>query len=445
MAVADLSGRVRFTVPGTSALWSADGRLAVAGEKSTEVLSASGRSIARLAGVGRAWSHDGSTLALVRPGALVLARPGASAAVHVVYRGGNGNPYWVAFTPDGSTVVFAGGLGEPQMAAVAGGRVRPFAGQPFGSWSRDGRYAFTVASGGTVRIEIGDQLARNAKVVARMPYEAKGVSGLGWLGDGSAVLYNGSAAPGAELWTMRADGRGQRPLGGTAVMAPAWSRDGMKLAYASGDPAGGSRIVVADAAGRRLSVVAAAASGTVPNDGNPTWSPDGTRVAIDDIVAAGVSVVDVKTGRRTPVAVDGVSPAWSPGGGVIAFVDIDDRSAWGASPSGADRRRLLPPNAGKVMSLAWSPDGKQLAFSTATGVYLAPPDGESAAKLVIAARNPGRPSFAPDGSRLAFAADAGRVHPHRAVYVVGVDGTGRRQLTTGPHDSTDPAWAPAPP
>ena len=77
-----------------------------------------------------------------------------------------------------------------------------------------------------------------------MPYEEKGASGLGWLGDGSAVLYNGSASPGAELWAMRADGGGQRRLGGKAVMAPAWSRDGTKLAYASGDPAGGSRIVV---------------------------------------------------------------------------------------------------------------------------------------------------------------------------------------------------------
>ena len=155
--------------------------------------------------------------------------------------------------------MWAGGLGEPQMAAVAGGPVRRFAGQPFGSWSRDGRYAFTVVTGGTVRVEIGDQLARKARVVARMPYEAKGASGLGWLGDGSAVLYNGSASPGAELWTMRADGGGQRRLGGKAVMAPAWSRDGTKLAYASGDPAGGSRIVVADARGRKLSVVAPAA------------------------------------------------------------------------------------------------------------------------------------------------------------------------------------------
>jgi Tol biopolymer transport system component len=436
VSVADLRGDVRFTAPGKNALWSAAGQLAVAGEKRTEVVSATGRSIARLSGVARAWSRDGSMLALARPGALVLARPGRSGAPHVVYQGGSGTPYWVAFTPDGGTVVFAGGLGDPQMAAVAGGRVRAFTGQPFGIWSQDGRYAFTVATGATVKVEIGDRLARNAKVVARLPYDQKGVSGLGWLGDGSALLYNGSTPASAELWTMRGDGGGQRRLGGSAVAAPAWSRDGTRLAYASGSATDGSRIVVADARGRKLAALAGA------NDGHPSWSPDATRIAVDDLVAAGVFVIDVKSGRRTGLAVDGVSPAWSPDGDTVAFVDIDDRTVWGATPTGADRRRLLPASVGKVTSLAWSPDGKRLAFSTPTGVYVAAADPLSVPKLVIAARNPGRPSFAPDGQRLAFAADAGSAHRYRSVSVVGVDGSGRKQLTTGPHDSTDPAWRP---
>ena len=436
VSVADLHGDVRFTVPGRNALWSADGRLAVAGEKRTEVLSAGGRSIASLSGVARAWSRDGSTLALARPGALVLARPGRAGAPHVVYQGGSGTPYWVAFTPDGRTIAFAGGLGDPQMAAVAGGGVRAFAGQPFGRWSRTGRYAFAVATGATIRIEIGDRLARNAKVVARLPYDEQGASGLGWLGDGSALLYNGSAPARAELWSMRAGGGGQHRLGGSSVATPAWSHDGTELAYASGSATGTSRIVVTDARGVKRTMLA----GT--SDGHPSWSPDGKRVAVDDIAAAGVSVIDVTTGRRTGLAVDGVTPAWSPDGATVAFVDIDDRTVWGATPTGADRRRLLPASVGKVTSLAWSPDGKRIAFSTATGVYVAVPDGLSAAKLVIAARNPGRPSFAPDGARLAFAADAGSVHRYRSIYVVGVDGSGRKQLTTGPHDSTDPAWRP---
>ena len=253
VSVADLRGHVRFEAPGKAALWSADGRLAVAGEQRTVVLSSTGRRIAALSGVARAWSRDGTTLALVRPDALALARPGAGAP-RVVYRG-RARPYWVAFAPDGRTVVFAGGLGAPQMVAVAGGPVRAFAGQPFGAWSQTGRYAFTVASGATIRVQIGDALARNAKVVARLPYDEKGVSGIGWLGDGR-LLYNGSTRSRPELWAMRADGGAQRRLGGSAVAAPAWNRDGSRLAYASGDATGGSRIVIADAAGRKLAVVA---------------------------------------------------------------------------------------------------------------------------------------------------------------------------------------------
>ena len=117
-----------------------------------------------------------------------------------------------------------------------------------------------------------------------MPYDEKGASGLGWLGDGSALLYNGSTPARSELWAMGADGDGQRRLGGSAVAAPAWSRDGTRLAYAAGDPAGGSGIVLADAAGRKLGVIGGAA-GQGANDGNPSWSPDGSRIAVDDVVA----------------------------------------------------------------------------------------------------------------------------------------------------------------
>ena len=185
VSVADLRGDVRFSVPGKTPLWSSDGRLAVAGEQRTVVLSSAGRRIADAGGVARAWSRDGSTLALVRPGALLLARPGRPAR-RASSTGGARTPYWVAFTPDGRTVVFAGGLGAPQMAAVAGGPVRAFAGQPFGTWSRPAATRSPSRAARRSGSQIGDRLARNAKVVARLPYDEKGVSGLGWLGDGSA-------------------------------------------------------------------------------------------------------------------------------------------------------------------------------------------------------------------------------------------------------------------
>ena len=151
--------------------------------------------------------------------------------------------------------------------------------------------------------------------------------------------------------------------------------------------------MIADARGHRASVIAGADPGAPSTDGNPSWSPDGTRVAVDDAEAGGIHVLDVASGHRSDFAVDGVSPAWSPRGATIAFVDLDDGTVWGAAPNGGGRHRLLPPAVREVTSVAWSPDGKTLAYSTASGIYLAAPGAESSSHLLVAARRPGTPEL----------------------------------------------------
>ena len=70
-------------------------------------------------------------------------------------------------------------------------------------------------------------------------------------------------------------------------------------------------------------------------------------------------------------------------------------------------------------------------------------DGASAPVTVAPATHAGRAAFSPDGRRVAYAADAqSGAHAYRAIFVANVDGTGRRQLTRGPYDSSDPAWRP---
>ncbi|MDX6664233.1 MAG: hypothetical protein QOG68_439 [Solirubrobacteraceae bacterium] len=443
--VADLSGQVAFTAPGKLALWSARGRLAVSGSARTAVLAESGRPIGSVAGIARAWSPDGRLLALSRPSGLVLAEPGRPAPVHVVAHGDTTSSTWVAFTPDGREIAFAGSLGGARIVPVTGGAARAFAAVPGGTWSRDGRYAAAVAGSSAVHVELRDRLGRARAISGRLPYDDQSVSILAWSGDGGRLLYDTSAAGRPELWSMRADGGAQRRLtGGTWPIAqPAWSAGGTKLAYSSNGAFANGSIVVADARGAKLSVLPGVTPGEPSGDGSPSWSPAGRQVVVADATAGGVTVLSVPGGRRTDVAVDGVAPAWSSDGRTIAFVDLDDGTVWGSAPNGAGRHRLLPAAIHGVRWLAWSPDGKRLAFTTDNGIYVAAPDGVDPGRAVVAAAQPSRPSFSPDGREIAYSAIAGSAHPYRAVFVVGVDGTGRRQLTHGPFDSADPAWRPA--
>jgi Tol biopolymer transport system component len=397
--------------------------------------------ITHVAGAARAWSPDGRRLALARPEGLVLVAPMRGAVPRLVARTRTALT-WVAFTPDGRDIAFAGATGDARIVAATGGPSRAFSARPGGTWSRDGRYAVAVAGRQGVRVQVRDSLGHVREVSGALPYDDQSVSIVAWSGDGRALLYDTSASGLPELWSMHADGSGQSRLSTTArpLAEPAWSAAGTRLAYSSAVPGGGG-IVLADARGRTLARVGADQGGSA--DDSPSWSPSGRRLAVADSQAGGITVVDTAGGRRTDVAVDGVAPAWSPDGSTIAFVDLDDGTVWGSAANGAGRHRLLPAAIRGVRALAWSPDGKRLAFSTDTGISIATPDGTDPGRAIVRARAPGRPSFSPRGNQIAYAAETGAVHPYRAIFVAGVDGRERRQLTTGPYDSRDPAWRPA--
>jgi TolB protein len=279
------------------------------------------------------------------------------------------------------------------------------------------------------------------------------VSTLAWLGDGSGLLYNGSVHDHADLWTMRAGGEAQRRLTNTGelISAPAWSSDGTQLAYGSSALKGGlcgycgGSIALAGPDGRKRALVPGSTPGQESEDTNAAWSPSGTQLAVSNAFNGGVWVVGLDGSGRAQIAPDGSgAPAWSPDGTTVAYASsFGGGVIFGVDPTGAKRRRLLPASSLKARSLAWSPDGRQLAFSTAHAIYVGAADGSAPPVLVTSATAPGRVSFSPDGQWLAFAAQTGTVHPYSAIYTVAVDGSRLRQLTTGPFDSADPAWRPA--
>jgi hypothetical protein len=166
------------------------------------------------------------------------------------------------------------------------------------------------------------------------------------------------------------------------VLDPTWSPDGTRIAFA-GSPGGPFGIYVFELGTGEVRLV----PGTDEIDvGDPTWSPDGSRIAFEawegtqpeqwDIYSVRLDGSELTNLTNTPNESE-TWPAWSWANDRIAFVQSGP--AEGAlltiAPDGTDPMRgysgeLIPANP------TWSPDGMLLAFSAGTGqVYTIGADG----------------------------------------------------------------------
>ncbi|MFJ8629088.1 hypothetical protein ACIRD3_40420 [Kitasatospora sp. NPDC093550] len=176
-------------------------------------------------------------------------------------------------------------------------------------------------------------------------------------------------------------------------------------------------------------------------DDRPDWSPDGTAVVFDR--------TDPQTGaaRLWTVAASGDD--------AHQISQLCDASGGGADCANEDER-----------APAYSPDGKQLAFSRSWGaldpagnnqtqysdLYLMSPDGTDVQRLTFLTNDKpysgsvSNPSWSPDGKQLTFeyrTSATGQPANSRAIYVVSADGTGLRQLTPWELRAGDRAdWSP---
>jgi dipeptidyl aminopeptidase/acylaminoacyl peptidase len=182
----------------------------------------------------------------------------------------------------------------------------------------------------------------------------------------------------------------------------------------------------------------------------PIFSPDGSRIAFES--EDDVWIAEIATGASWRVTTNGArdrDAAWSPDGKRVAFVSERGgrTDLWIASVEG-ERHGLvrLTDDAGTEEDPQWSPDGLSIIFAAhrpddhyyASGIYRVAASGGAPARLTPPGNaDNGSPRLSPDGTRLAYISDAGGFS---RVWIAAPDGSGAREVDSGPFDAAAAHW-----
>jgi Tol biopolymer transport system component len=211
--------------------------------------------------------------------------------------------------------------------------------------------------------------------------------------DGSRLAF-WSNRPGGGLLVSDADGshpvRMQLPLLAQPLSTVvAWSPDSKRLALAY-EPA-------SDSSQTRVGVFEARSGAETPlgSGQNPTWSPDGSRIAVTDATSNGYGIyVERPDGSGRVLVSQGSSPVWSPDGAHLLVVgnELVVPAVGGAAVS-----------LGRFNAVAWTPDSARILATLTThseiDLWSLAADGSDPQRI---AENVYDTALSPDGQRLVF-------------------------------------------
>ena len=241
------------------------------------------------------------------------------------------------------------------------------------------------------------------------------------------------------------DGSGEKTL--AAGRSPAWSPDGEKLAFSNfrcelnqgyGYTECYGSLVVMDPETRNLFPVSGGIGAL-----DPSWAPMGQPNTVafghccdvysqpDGLYKLTLFDGSVPAKLTPPGVYMAGDPSWSPDGRRLAFTCWVAQANYDLCVMNSDGTGLVRLTSDVVPDgdPAWSPDGQRIAFTSGGRIALMAPAGGSITVLTDGYQ----PAWSPDGTRIVFAGSDG-------LYVIDPGGSNRKRLTAGRHYF--PAWRP---
>ncbi len=264
-----------------------------------------------------------------------------------------------------------------------------------------------------------------------------------------------------EAYILSADGSGPiRWMSHLGIFRDiAWSQDGVRLAFVA-DWDGDNEIYVMNGDGSDLMQLTYNST----NDSGPVWSPNGTKIAFysqrdpvpnhegppQEIYIMNADGSNQK--RLTNNTTSDYCPAWSPDGKQIAFssfyftyesVRIEIMNADGSGQT------LFIDTPLDDYCPVWSPDGTQILFQSqdaksmdaSAHIMVGNSDGSNLVSLTTNGGINEDPSWSPDGNWITFVSDR---EGKRDIFIMSAQGSGQANLTNSPESHEfSPIWIPS--